>query len=88
MKRQGTREQGNKGTEGIARLLREAVPPAGAQGEVSDDLWPAMQRRLRAEESEPATKVDVPWFDWALAAGLAASLALFPAWIPVLLYYL
>ncbi len=52
------------------------------------DLWPAMQRRLRAEAAGAPVKVRVPWFDWALAAGLLALLALFPAWIPVLLYYL
>jgi hypothetical protein len=30
----------------------------------------------------------VPWFDWALLAGLLAFAALFPAAIPVFLYYL
>ena len=48
-----------------------------------------MQRRLRAESVHAcAAQVRVPWFDWALAGGLALLLAAFPAWIPVLLYYL
>jgi hypothetical protein len=42
-----------------------------------------MLRRL-----EEHRKVRVPWFDWVLAGGLAAVLAVFPAWIPLLLYYL
>jgi hypothetical protein len=42
-----------------------------------------MLRRL-----EERRKVRVPWFDWVLAGGLAAVLAVFPAWIPLLLYYL
>ena len=39
------------------------------------------------ENRRPA-KVRVSWFDWALMGGLAVLLAIFPAWIPVLLYYL
>jgi anti-sigma factor RsiW len=84
MKRQGT---GNRDQGSVERLLREALPPI-AEAEPPDDLWPAMQRRLRAEGAGAPVKVRVPWFDWALAAGLVALLALFPAWIPVLLYYL
>jgi hypothetical protein len=30
----------------------------------------------------------MPWFDWTLAAGLIAFFAVFPASIPLLLYYL
>jgi hypothetical protein len=85
MKKQGTREQGNTGIE---RLLREALPLLGESPGPEHDLWPAMQRRLRAEAAAAPVKIRVPWFDWALAAGLLALLALFPAWIPVLLYYL
>src|SRR5438477_594044 len=51
-------------------------------------LWPAMLRRLRAESVPAGAKLRVPWFDWALAGGLALLLAVFPAAIPVLLYYL
>jgi len=72
----------------LARLLRQALPPIGDYDESSPDLWPAMQRRLRAEAAPERAQVRVPWFDWALAGGLALLLAVFPAWIPVLLYYL
>jgi hypothetical protein len=88
MKKQGMREQGNKGTDPLVKLLQNALPPIEDTAGERRDLWPAMQRRLRAESVPAAVKVRVPWFDWALAGGLAALLALFPAWIPVLLYYL
>jgi hypothetical protein len=57
-------------------------------GDPSPDLWPDMARRMRADAVATPVKVRVPWFDLALAGGLLALLALFPAWIPVLLYYL
>ena len=92
MKKHGTgnREQG---TERLKQLLRNALPPVDADADSPPDLWPAMQRRLRAESVPTNTKVlvpwlPVPWFDWALAGGLALLLAAFPAWIPVVLYYL
>jgi hypothetical protein len=70
----------------LKNLLRQALPPiaSGAAGEPEPgrDLWPAVLKRLEA----PA--VHVPWFDWALIAGVAAATAIFPAAIPVLLYYL
>jgi hypothetical protein len=77
-------ETGNsdQDTEGMERLLRQALPRIEDTG-LERDLWPAMLRRL-----EERRQVRVPWFDWALAGGLAALLAVFPAWIPVLLYYL
>jgi hypothetical protein len=83
MKKQGSgiRDQGS-----VERLLRLALPPVADAGDASHDLWPAMLRRVRAAAAPK--RVRVPWFDWALAAGLVALLALFPAWIPVLLYYL
>jgi hypothetical protein len=82
MKKQGTgnREQG---TEGVERLLRQALPRIEDDAELDRDLWPAMLRRL-----EERRKVHVPWFDWVLAGGLACLVLAFPAWIPVLLYYL
>jgi hypothetical protein len=70
----------------MERLLREAIPPVEDAFEA--DLWPQMQRRLRAEAPAAPVKLNVPWFDWALAVGLVALLTFFPAWIPVLLYYL
>ncbi len=69
-------------------MLRQAMPPVAEDPELSDDLWPAMVRRMRAEAVPEPVRTRVPWFDWALAGGLLALLALFPAWIPVLLYYL
>ena len=94
MKRQGTREQGNEGTreregqaaERMERLLRTSMPPIAEDAGKAHDLWPAMLRRVHAE-ARPV-QLRVPWFDWALLGGLAALLAMFPAWIPVLLYYL
>ena len=87
MKKQGigNREQGTERPMEV--LLRHAVPPVAVHGE-GRDLWPEMVRKLRSESvPEPAT-LRIPWFDWALAGGLIALLLLFPAWIPVLLYYL
>jgi hypothetical protein len=86
MKNQGTREHGNTGTESVARLLRQALPAIGDSPGTEHDLWPAMLRRLHAE-SLPR-RVHVPWFDWALIGALAALIAVFPAAIPMLLYYL
>jgi hypothetical protein len=82
MKKQGSgiRDQGSE--RSLELLLRQSVPRI-EEAEPDRDLWPAMLRRL-----EERRQVRVPWFDWALAGGLAALLAVFPAWIPVLLYYL
>jgi hypothetical protein len=87
MKKQGTgiREQGSGRIE---QLLREAVPPYGDRVEESRDLWPTMHQRLRTEAAAKAPRIRVPWFDLALAGGLVLLLFAFPAWIPVLLYYL
>jgi hypothetical protein len=65
----------------IRHLLHQAIPPIDA-AEPARDLWPVMLKRLD-EEAAP-----VPWFDWALLAGLLGVLAFVPASIPVLLYYL
>jgi hypothetical protein len=62
-------------------LLKKAFAPA-QHTELQRDLWPQMLRRL---DEQP---LRVPWFDWALAAILAASLLLFPGAIPALLYHL
>jgi hypothetical protein len=90
VKKQGTNmEQGSgnrdQESERLKRLLRIALAPAGDDVEPTHDLWPEMVRRMRAETAGGEPKLRVPWFDWALAAGLAALLALFPAWMPVLL---
>jgi hypothetical protein len=89
MRKQGTgnikQGTGNikQGTEEVERLLQQALPRIEDDAGLDRDLWPAMLRRL-----EEHRKVRVPWFDWVLAGGLAAVLAVFPAWIPLLLYYL
>lgn len=64
----------------IQALLKREFPPFET-AELRRDLWPAMLRRL----VEP---LRVPWFDWALAAAVAAMLLLFPSAIPALLYQL
>ena len=65
----------------VKQLLKQAMAPIG-DAEPERDLWPAMLRRM---ESRPAA---APWFDWALAGGLAVFAVAFPAWIPMILYYL
>jgi hypothetical protein len=65
----------------MKKLLQQSLPPVSDDAEPERDLWPAMLRRLDAKSSPP-------WFDWALLGGVAAVMAFFPAWIPVLLYYL
>ena len=67
--------------ERIKNLLRQALAPVES-GERDCDLWPRMLDRIQA------APLAVPWFDWALLGGLAALLLIFPASIPVLLYYL
>ena len=81
----GNREQG---TENLAALLRAAVPPVSEDTQPKRDLWPQMQARLRDEAGNAARLKAVPWFDWALAGGLALLAVAFPAAVPVLLYYL
>jgi hypothetical protein len=66
----------------LKKLLQQALPAVDDNAEPSRDLWPSVLKRLNARP------VPVPWFDWALAAGIVALVAVFPAWIPVLLYYL
>jgi hypothetical protein len=44
---------------------------------------------LRRVDEESVRGVNaVPWFDWALAGGLVAFVAMAPRTIPVILYYL
>lgn len=61
-------------------LKREFRAVKGA--ELQHDLWPRMLERLDAQS------LHVPWFDWALAAVVAAALLFFPGAIPTLLYHL
>ena len=67
----------------LQALLKRAFPPLD-DAELQRDLWPQMLRRLDAQPQPPR----VPWFDWALAAAVAALLLLFPSAIPALLYQL
>ncbi|MGA9060612.1 MAG: hypothetical protein WB341_03000 [Terracidiphilus sp.] len=78
----------------IKDLLQQSLPPVGSgelpTPEPARDLWPAVLRRL---DSEPTAAprllpASLPWFDWALLAGLIGFAAAFPATIPVFLYYL
>ena len=65
----------------LQALLKREFPPFET-AELQRDLWPQMLRRLDAQPPR------VPWFDWALAAAVAAMLLLFPGVIPALLYQL
>ena len=65
----------------LRALLRREFPPL-QNAELQRDLWPQMLGRLDAQP------VRIPWFDWALAAAVAAALLLFPNAIPALLYQL
>ncbi len=69
----------------MQRLLREAVAPVSDR-EPQQDLWPKMQARLRAAETH--VRAAPPWYDWALAAAVAAFALFAPVSVPVLLYYL
>jgi len=64
----------------IREALKRAFPRVDQ--ELSRDLWPAMLRRL--EKPAPA----VPWYDWALIAGLAGVLLFFPKLALLLAYHL
>jgi hypothetical protein len=47
-----------------------------------------MRARIDQQSGVGAGLREVPWFDWALAGGVAAFAVAFPVSIPVLLYYL
>jgi hypothetical protein len=72
---------GQENERELKALLKQVLPPAQST-DLQRDLWPQMLRRLDAQP------LRVPWFDWALAAALAAALLLFPGAIPALLYQL
>lgn len=84
----GIRNQGSE-RGGIEQLLRSAVPRVGDAELPEHDLWPAMRQRIAQEPAQKGVGVRaVPWFDWALAAGILVLMALSPDLIPVLLYHL
>ena len=72
--------------ERMKELLRQALPGTGEDVEPKRDLWPSVLQRVSAPATESVAAA--PWFDWALLAGLVGFVALFPAAIPVVLYYL
>jgi hypothetical protein len=66
--------------ERLKQLLREALPRVEGEPEPERDLWPAVLRRM---DERPGA-----WLDLALLGGLVGMAALFPAAIPVFLYYM
>ncbi len=72
----------------MKKLLQQALPPVDAEAEPGRDLWPAMKRRLDEKSAAQGAYFNWAWFDGALAAGLVGLVVLFPASIPVFLYYL
>ena len=77
----------------LVNVLQQAVRPVNH--ELRRDLWPAMLRRLDEHPREQpwiaalfssATVRAVPWFDWALFAGLIVGVSVFPSSIPIWLY--
>jgi len=71
----------------IKQLLQQSLPPVAGEPEPGRDLWPAVLRRMDAEQAaSPAPSW--AWFDGALLAGLVGLVVLCPASIPVFLYYL
>lgn len=80
MSKEGSNLQNERELQG---LLKREFPPL-QNAELQSDLWPQMLRRLDAQP-EP---LRVPWFDWILAAAVAAALLIFPNVIPALLYQL
>jgi hypothetical protein len=70
----------------IRELLQQAFPPVGDTHDPPRDLDRLLHARIN-QAPAPVRRV-IPWFDWALAGGLAIVAVAFPASIPVLLYYL
>ena len=75
-------ERNNLQHEKELRTLLQREFPRLQNAELERDLWPLMLRCLDARPFR------VPWFDWVLAAAVAAALLLFPNAIPALLYQL
>jgi hypothetical protein len=88
----GIRHQaaGNRQQDALQQLLRGAVPAVDEDVVPVRDLWPLVRRRIELGEAEGerSAAVAVPWYDWALAAGVLAVVVVSPVSLPVLLYYL
>ena len=67
--------------EKLQTLLRTAIVPIG-DSELKHDLWPQMLVRLQVGVAR------LSWFDWALAALVAAWILVDPQTILALLYQL
>jgi hypothetical protein len=72
----------------IRELMQHSLPPIADNPQPARDLWPDLQRRLREPSASVPARLNISWFDWALAGGVAIVAVAFPASIPVLLYYL
>ena len=79
-----TNERNSQQQEMELRALLQREFPSLQNSELQRDLWPRMLRRLDAQPE----RLRIPWFDWVLAAAVAAALLLFPNAIPALLYQL
>ena len=79
----------NHEKERLKALLKQAIPSVPPDAESGRDLWPAVLKRVDAAPGLARSMGrSIPWFDWALIAGLVVFAALCPATIPVFLYYL
>jgi len=79
-------------THRLKTLLQTALPPTRDPDPERNpvptrDLWPEIRRRIAAEPASPA-RVSIPWFDWALAGGVALVAVSLPAAVPLFFYYL
>ena len=62
--------QENHEEDEIEALLRQAFP--ASETGLRRDLWPSMLQRLNT------SAITVPWYDWALIAGLATVVIILP----------
>ncbi len=65
----------------LSKLLKDTVPRV-QNLELQRDLWPKMLQRL------DQSALRIPWWDWALLAGVSALFILFPGLLPAVLYHL
>ena len=86
----GIRDQASGAAAAMEDLLRSVVLPVDESAEPARDLLLLLRRRIAQHEAEHARKapVAVPWYDWALAAGVVLMAVVSPVSVPVLLYYL
>ena len=76
--------------ERMKKLVRQALPPMNSDAGPGRDLWPDVLRRLDvnlAAKSGASFSHGWAWFDGVLAVGIVALVAIFPAAIPMFLYY-